>query len=153
MIPILGGLVIIGLTFIVGTRDYLGLGITAQKTGGISIASAFTSGGTTYWSWLWKLVFTVITLSAGFKGGEVTPLFFIGAALGNTLSILMGTPVDLFAGLGFIALFSRATNTPLACTLMRVELFGADNLIYYAVACFGVYYFSGNSGIYHNVQP
>jgi H+/Cl- antiporter ClcA len=100
------------------------------------------------WSWFWKLLLTAITLSTGFKGGEVTPLFFIGAALGNTLAVWMGAPVDLMAGLGFIAVFSGATNTPLACTLMGVELFGSNHLIYYAVACFTAYYFSGHSGIY-----
>ncbi|MEO6904327.1 MAG: voltage-gated chloride channel family protein [Bacteroidia bacterium] len=150
LIPILGGIVVITLTYIIGTRDYLGLGVSAKETAGVSILSAFNIGGTTYWSWFWKLLFTVITLSTGFKGGEVTPLFFIGAALGNTLSVLMGAPVDLFAGLGLIAVFAGATNTPIACTLMGVELFGSNNLIYYAVACFGAYYFSGHSGIYQS---
>jgi H+/Cl- antiporter ClcA len=84
----------------------------------------------------------------GFKGGEVTPLFFIGATLGNTLAILLGAPVDLFAGMGFIAVFAGATNTPIACTLMGVELFGTSNVLYFAVACFTAYYFSGHSGIY-----
>jgi len=84
----------------------------------------------------------------GFKGGEVTPLFFIGATLGNTLAIITGSPVDLMAGLGFIAVFAGATNAPLACTIMGVELFGAENITYYAVACFTAYYFSGHSGIY-----
>ncbi len=91
---------------------------------------------------------TAITLSTGFKGGEVTPLFFIGATLGNTLATISGSPVDLFAGLGFIAVFAGATNTPLACTLMGIELFGSNNVVYYAVACFTAYYFSGHSGIY-----
>jgi H+/Cl- antiporter ClcA len=85
----------------------------------------------------------------GFKGGEVTPLFFIGAALGNTIATLTGAPVDLLAGLGFIAVFAGATNTPIACTLMGVELFGGSHVLYYAIACFTAYYFSGHSGIYH----
>jgi H+/Cl- antiporter ClcA len=150
LIPLVGGTVIIALSYVIGTKDYLGLGVYAKDPNGVSITSAFHEGGATYWSWFWKLLFTAITLSTGFKGGEVTPLFFIGAALGNTLSVLMGAPVDLFAGLGFIAVFAGATNTPLACTLMGVELFGSDHLIYYAVACFGAYYFSGHSGIYHS---
>jgi H+/Cl- antiporter ClcA len=99
---------------------------------------------------LWKLLFTAITLGTGFKGGEVTPLFFIGAALGNTVAALSGAPVDLMAGLGFIAVFAGATNTPIACTIMGIELFGAGNTLYYAVACFTAYYFSGHSGIYHS---
>ncbi|MHB1179902.1 MAG: chloride channel protein, partial [Daejeonella sp.] len=130
-----------------GTFDYLGLGVTNPK-GAVSIVSAFSENGSQTWSWFWKLLLTAITLSTGFKGGEVTPLFFIGATLGNTLAIISGSPVDLFAGLGFIAVFAGATNTPLACILMGVELFGSNNVIYYAVACFTAYYFSGHTGIY-----
>lgn len=149
-IPIVGGIVVILLTGLLGTHDYLGLGVTSKDTGGASIVSAFQANGVTSWSWLWKLIFTAVTLGTGFKGGEVTPLFFIGAALGNTLAVLFGVPVDLFAGLGFIAVFAGATNTPLACTIMGIELFGANHLLYYAVACFTAYYFSGHSGIYHS---
>ncbi|SIN75157.1 voltage-gated chloride channel family protein [Chitinophaga niabensis] len=148
MIPATGGLIIIALTFITGTTDYLGLGVTAKSPDGISIVNAFHENGVTSWSWLWKLVFTAVTLGMGFKGGEVTPLFFIGAALGNTLAILTGAPVDLFAGLGFIAVFAAATNTPIACTIMGAELFGTDHILYFAIACFTAYYFSGHSGIY-----
>ncbi len=131
-----------------GTGDYLGLGVTSKDPGGISIVNAFRPQGVTDWSWLWKLVFTAVTLGMGFKGGEVTPLFFIGAALGHTIAVYTGAPVDLFAGLGFIAVFAGATNTPIACTLMGVELFGPDHVLYFAVACFTAYYFSGHSGIY-----
>lgn len=95
-----------------------------------------------------KLVFTAVTLASGFKGGEVTPLFFIGAALGNTLGTLMGAPVDLFAALGFLAVFAGATNTPLACTVMGIELFGGEYTVYFATACTLSYLFSGHSGIY-----
>lgn len=147
LIPVAGGVVVIAFSYALGTFDYLGLGVT-NPGGGVSIISAFSAGGATYWSWLWKLLLTAITLSTGFKGGEVTPLFFIGASLGNTLATLSGSPVDLFAGLGFIAVFAGATNTPLACTLMGVELFGSNNVVYYAVACFTAYYFSGHTGIY-----
>jgi H+/Cl- antiporter ClcA len=148
LVPVLGGLLVIGLTFAVGTRDYLGLGVIAEHPGSVTIPSCFRAGGATAFSWLWKLLFTAITLGTGFKGGEVTPLFFIGAALGNTLAIISGAPVDLLAGLGFIAVFAGATNTPVACTLMGVELFGGEHILYYAVACFTAYYFSGHSGIY-----
>jgi len=148
LIPVVGGLLIIGLTFVIGTQDYLSLGVTGKDAGSVSIVSCFHAGGATWFSWWWKLLFTALTLSTGFKGGEVTPLFFIGAALGNTLATLSGAPVDLMAGLGFIAVFAGATNTPIACTLMGVELFGPGPAIYYAVACFTAYYFSGRSGIY-----
>jgi len=149
LIPVIGGLSIIGLTWALGTEDYLSLGVVGKTPQSVSILSCFHAGGATPFSWFWKLLFTAITLSMGFKGGEVTPLFFIGAALGNTLAVIGGAPVDLMAGLGFIAVFAGATNTPIACTIMGVELFGAGNVVYYAVACFTAYYFSGHTGIYH----
>lgn len=148
LIPAIGGVLIILLCWLLGTRDYIGLGVYSQFPGGVSITAAFKTGGADTWSWLLKLLFTAITLAMGFKGGEVTPLFFIGATLGNTLAWLLGAPVDLFAALGFIAVFAGATNTPIACTLMGIELFGADHILYFAVACFTAYYFSGHKGIY-----
>lgn len=148
LIPALGGLIIIGLTFINGKPDYLSLGVDAEHMGAVTIPSAFNAGGADTWSWLWKTIYTTITLGTGFKGGEVTPLFYIGATLGNTLSGLMDAPVGLFAALGFIAVFAGATNTPLACTLMGVELFGGEYMLFFAVACFTAYFFSGHSGIY-----
>ena len=148
MIPVLGGLIIIGLTFALGTSDYLGLGVTNPDPNGVSIVSSFHAGGAGYFSWFWKLLFTAITLGMGFKGGEVTPLFFVGATLGNAIAMVTGAPVDLMAGLGFIAVFAAATNTPIACTIMGVELFGGEHILYYAIACFTAYYFSGHTGIY-----
>ncbi len=148
LIPVIGGILVILITFMLGTRDYLGIGVVTPDGSGVSIVNAFKPGGADPFSWLWKLLLTSLTLSTGFKGGEVTPLFFIGATLGNTLATLSGNPVELFAGLGFIAVFAGATNTPLACTLMGVELFGGEHVLYYAVACFMAYYFSGHSGIY-----
>jgi H+/Cl- antiporter ClcA len=123
--PVLGAALVLGITWLLDTRDYLGIGVTTASGEGVSIVNAFT-GGVTPWSWFWKLLLTAITLSSGFKGGEVTPLFFVGATLGAAL----------------------ATNTPLACTLMGVELFGSQYLLYFATACFFSYLFSGHSGIY-----
>lgn len=148
LMPVIGGVLVIGLTYLLGTNDYLGLGVTSKDPGGVSIVNAFKEGTTGYFSWGGKLVFTAITIGFGFKGGEVTPLFFIGATLGNTMAVLTGAPIDLMAGLGFIAVFAGATNTPLACTMMGIELFGGAHVVYYAVACFTAYYFSGHSGIY-----
>ena len=150
LIPVIGAVLIIGISYSIGSFDYLGLGVTNPNAGGVSIVSAFNKGGAGYFSWFWKLLLTAITIGMGFKGGEVTPLFFIGATLGNLLATLSGAPVDLLAGLGFIAVFAGATNTPLACTLMGIELFGSENMIYYAVTCFTAYYFSGHSGIYQS---
>ena len=146
--PAIGGVLVIALFFLVGTSDYLGLGVSSTDPKAVTIVSFFQSTEIHYWSWFWKFVFTAVTLSSGFKGGEVTPLFFIGAALGNALAGPLGAPPDLFAALGFVAVFSGATNTPLACTLMGVELFGSTHLVYIATACFFAYLFSGHSGIY-----
>lgn len=148
LIPVIGGLIIIGLTALLGKPDYLSLGIDPEHVGAITIPSAFNTGGADTWSWLWKTIYTTVTLASGFKGGEVTPLFYIGATLGNTLSTLMDAPVGLFAALGFIAVFAGATNTPLACTFMGIELFGGQYALFFAVACFTAYFFSGHSGIY-----
>jgi H+/Cl- antiporter ClcA len=148
MRPFLGGLLVIGLVALVGTREYLGLGVWSPISGDLTIPGFFAGPSDERWAWAWKILFTVVTLSAGFKGGEVTPLFFIGAALGNTLAIAFDAPVDLFAALGFVAIFGGATHTPLASTIMGIELFGADHALYLAVACFLAYFCSGHSGIY-----
>ena len=148
LIPVFGGIIIIALTYINGKQDYLSLGVDAQYPGAITIPSAFHLGGADTWSWLWKTIYTTITLGTGFKGGEVTPLFYIGATLGNTLSAVLHAPVSLFAALGFIAVFAGATNTPLACTFMGIELFGGEYALLFLIACFTAYLFSGNSGIY-----
>lgn len=148
LIPFLGGLIIIGLTYAIGKPDYLSLGVDPEYPGAVTIPSAFQSGGADTWSWLWKTIYTAITLGTGFKGGEVTPLFYIGATLGNALSTLLDAPVSLFAALGFIAVFAGATNTPLACTIMGIELFGSEYSMFFAIACFTAYFFSGHSGIY-----
>lgn len=146
--PVLAGLVLIGLTYLLGTRAYLGLGVWSPNPADPTILGFFRPDHVDYWSWLWKAIFTIVTLSAGFKGGEVTPLFFIGAALGSALGGLLGAPVDLMAGLGFVAVFAGATNTPLACMIMGIELFGATHGVYLATACFLAYLFSGHSSIY-----
>ncbi|MCW8129924.1 MAG: voltage-gated chloride channel family protein [Planctomycetota bacterium] len=146
--PVAGGLAVLALTFLLGRSDYLGLGVTSPDEHAVTIVNCFKPGGADPWSWWWKLLFTTVTVSSGFKGGEVTPLFFIGAALGHTLSVLLGAPVELFAALGFVAVFSGATNTPLACTIMGVELFGHEYIVYFAAACFVGYLFSGHHGIY-----
>nr|WP_282580396.1 voltage-gated chloride channel family protein [Sphingomonas faeni] len=145
--PVIGGIAVILLVHLFGTRDYLGLGTLAAAPDSITIASFF--GPDTHpWSWALKLLFTVVTLSAGFKGGEVTPLFFIGAALGSALAPIFGVPTGVFAAIGFVAVFAGAANTPLACTFMGIELFGATYAVPIAVACFVAYLCSGHNGIY-----
>lgn len=120
-----GGAIVVGMFTIVGTGDYLGLGVLAENADSLTLPRFFSADlHAPATAWLWKLAFTVITLSAGFKGGEVTPLFFIGAALGNALAWFLGAPVDLFAGLGMIAFFAAATKTPYASIIMGMELLG-----------------------------
>jgi H+/Cl- antiporter ClcA len=148
--PMVGGTLVIAMVFVLGSADYLGLGVEARHEGAVSLLSCFRSGGADTWSWWWKLWFTVITLSCGFKGGEVTPLFFIGAALGNSLAMMMGQPVELFAGLGLVAVFAAAANTPLACTILAIELFGFYYAALFALGCLMAYLSSGRHGIYKN---
>ncbi|MNC08773.1 H(+)/Cl(-) exchange transporter ClcA [compost metagenome] len=139
-----GGVVIIVLVYALGTRDYLGLGIPL-------IQDSFT-GDVAPFAFLGKLVFTSLTLGAGFQGGEVTPLFAIGATLGHSLSGFLHLYGPFLAGLGFVAVFCGATNTPIACFLMGIELFGAEGAVYLFIACLVSYLFSGHTGIYTSQQ-
>ncbi|WBV60500.1 voltage-gated chloride channel family protein [Chryseobacterium camelliae] len=138
--PVIGGIIVAIAVFAMGTTRYIGLGIP-------TILEAFETELPLY-DFALKMIFTIITLSAGFKGGEVTPLFFIGATLGSALSLFIPLPFGLLAGMGFVAVFAGATNTPLACTLMGIELFGAESGNYVAIACIVSYLLSGNSSIY-----
>ncbi len=138
--PLLGGLLVALAVFALHTTRYIGLGIPV-------IQAAFGPRHDPQ-DWLLKLLFTAVTLGAGFKGGEVTPLFFIGATLGNALAYLLPLPASLLAGMGFVAVFAGAANTPLASSLMAMELFGAEVGAYAAIACVFSYLFSGHSGIY-----
>jgi H+/Cl- antiporter ClcA len=137
--PVVGGVVVALLLWAVGTR-YAGLGVPV-------IVEAFQHqlGGQDF---AWKLLLTALTLGAGFKGGEVTPLFFIGATLGSALAGVLPLPVALLAGMGFVGVFAGAANTPLACLLMGLELFGSHAGIYLGLACVVAYLFSGHHGIY-----
>lgn len=139
--PVVGGFLVIGLTYLAGTREYLGLGVPM-------IRQAFTAEPVPALAFLWKTVFTTLTLGAGFQGGEVTPLFFVGATLGNALASPLALPPDFLAALGFVAVFAGAANTPLACILMGAELFGAGPLPFIGVASVISYVISGHRGIY-----
>jgi H+/Cl- antiporter ClcA len=138
--PVVGGAVLAVVIYLMGTTKYIGLGIPTIET-------AFREPLPPY-DFLIKILLTTFTLGAGFKGGEVTPLFFIGATLGNALALFVPLPVALLAGMGFVAVFAGATNTPIACTLMGMELFGAECGVFIAIACVMAYLFSGHTGIY-----
>lgn len=139
--PFFGGLGIVALTYLVGSRDYLGLSLPL-------IDRAFTAGGVFLGAFALKILFTAVTLGTGFKGGEVTPLFCIGATLGHSFAILTGQPTAVFAALGFVAVFAGAAKTPLACALMGIELFGAELAIPLMIACVVSYLVAGPRGIY-----
>jgi H+/Cl- antiporter ClcA len=148
-----GGLVVVGLFLIVGTGDYLGLGVLAENKDSLTLPRFFsTDVHASADVWLWKLVFTVVTLSAGFKGGEVTPLFFIGAALGNTLAWYLNAPVDLFAGIGMIAFFAAATKTPYASIIMGIELLGWHVSAPLILCTLTAWKLSGQNSVYPNIK-
>jgi H+/Cl- antiporter ClcA len=136
----LGGAIVVGLWQLVGTSDYLGLGVPG-------IVHAFDAPTPAYVFAL-KLLFTAITLGAGFLGGEVTPLFFIGATLGAALAPVLGIPQPLAAGVCLAAVFGAASNTPLALSIMAVELLGVNALPHVAIVCVISYVLAGRRSIY-----
>lgn len=146
--PVAGAGVVILLATLLRDRSYLGLGAIPMDSGGVSIQSAFGPAGIPPWAWVLKLVFTVVTLGSGFKGGEVTPLFFMGATAGNALGPYVGLPPAMGAALGLAGVFAGASRTPVACTILGVELFGFASLPYLALACWLSRYTAGNDSIY-----
>jgi H+/Cl- antiporter ClcA len=148
-----GGMIIIVLFLLAGTTDYLGLGTLAENARSQTL-TGFLSPDThaPATAWIWKLFFTIVTLSAGFKGGEVTPLFFIGAALGNSLAWWIGAPVDLFAGISMIALFAAATKTPVASIIMGMELLGGMLGLPLVLCVLLATKLSGSASIYPNAK-
>ena len=138
--PVIGGLLLAVAVWATGAYDVIGLGIP-------TIVQAFHEPAAPG-LFLEKMAATVLSLGSGFKGGEVTPLFFIGATLGNALAPLLDLPFAMLAGLGFVAVFAGAANTPVAGTLMAIELFGPQIGPFAALACVMAYLFSGHGGIY-----
>ncbi|WP_085695316.1 MULTISPECIES: voltage-gated chloride channel family protein [unclassified Pseudomonas] len=138
--PLLGGTVIALAVWGLDAQPYIGLGLDGIVRSFQEPMPAYDFAG--------KLAFTVASLGSGFKGGEVTPLFYIGATLGNVLGPLLDMPFALMAGIGFVAVFAGAANTPIATTLMAMELFGAGIGPLAAVGCVTAYLFSGHAGIY-----
>jgi len=140
--PFVGGIILVIAFYLIGNTKYMGLGVPV-------IVDAFSNANQSY-DFLLKILFTGFTLGAGFKGGEVTPLFFVGATLGSALSLVVPLPIALLAGMGFVAVFSGATHTPIACSIMGMELFGIESGLYITIACIVAYYASGSVGIYHS---
>jgi len=136
-----GGLVVVALWQLLGTADYLGLGVP-------TIVRAFDDPDLPAYAFALKLAFTAVTLGAGFLGGEVTPLFFIGAALGSALAGPLGIPLALGAGVGLAAVFAAASNTPLALSIMAVELLGGAALPHVVIVAVVAYLLTGHRSIY-----
>ncbi|HEX6240342.1 MAG TPA: chloride channel protein [Polyangiales bacterium] len=135
------GVAVVALWQLVGSSDYLGLGVP-------TIVRAFVDPTLPVYAFLAKLLFTALTLAGGFLGGEVTPLFFVGAALGNVLARALELPLALGAGVGLAAVFGSAANTPLALSIMAVELLGAAALPHVALVSVVAYLLTGPRGIY-----
>lgn len=135
-----GGVAVLGLVALFG-RDYLGLSLPL-------IDRALGGDHLSFGVFALKLVFTAATLGSGFPGGEVTPLFVIGATFGAALASPLHLPVLLIAAVGLVAVFAGAANTPIACTIMAVEIFGAGITVPVAVGCVLAYVCSTHRGIY-----
>ncbi len=137
----LGGAAVTLLAVGLGTADYQGSGMHV-------IVSAL-QGNAEPWAFALKIIFTALTLGAGFKGGEIVPSFFIGATLGCVVAPMIGLDPALGAGLGIIAMFCGVTNGALASMALSVELFGAEYLSLFAIAVGVSYALSGHISLYH----
>ena len=139
--PALGGALIIVLAALIGTQEFLGLSEPL-------LAAVWAGAGISTLAFLAKLIFTSLTVGAGFRAGEITPLFIMGATLGYALAPILGVPPTLLAAVGFVAVFAGASNTPLASGLIGIELFGAGGLAYMLIGTVVSYVFSGHRSIY-----
>lgn len=138
---VVGGFVLIVLTLLTGTYRYNGAGMWEIERA--------ISGNADWYDWIFKLLFTVITLACGFKGGEIVPTLYIGAMFGCLAANLCGFDPGIASALGACALFSAATNCPIAAMLIAAELFGSEGLLLYCIACAVSFAFSGNYSLYH----
>ena len=135
-----GGALVTVLTLLVGDHRFNGAGM--------DMALKAVGGEADWYSFLMKMLFTAVTLSAGFKGGEIVPTFCIGATFGCVLGGLLGLEPGFTAALGLIGLFCCATNSPLASIILSIEMFGSANLYLFALVCVICFVLSGNSGLY-----
>ena len=136
----IGGAFIVLLTIVLNTNDYNGAGM--------SVIERAISGYAKYEAPILKIIFTIITISAGFKGGEIVPTFFIGATFGCVMSNILGIEPSISAAIGFVALFCGVVNCPIASIFLAFEVFGAENIYLFAVAVSVSYMFSGRFGLY-----
>ena len=136
-----GGVAVIAMTLLVGTKDYNGSGLHI-------IEGIFHGEEVSRWAFLLKIIFTAVTIGSGFKGGEIVPTLFIGATLGFTMADAVGLPVAFCAAIGMTALFGSVTNCPIATVFIALELFGGEGMIFYALAVFVSFVLSGYFSLY-----
>lgn len=139
----LGGCVVVVFTLLYGSMRYNGAGMNI-------IAAAVEQGQALPWDWIVKILLTALTLSSGFKGGEVVPSFFVGATFGCVAAPLLGIPAGFGAALGLAGVFCGASNCVVASLVLAIELFGAQGLWYFAIVCGITYALSGYAGLYHS---
>ena len=137
---LVGGALVIVLTLLVGNTNYNGAGM--------EMVERAVSGDVEPWAWLWKLLFTAVTIGFGYKGGEVVPSFFVGACFGCVLGGAMGLPAGFGAAIGLVAVFCGAVNCPIASVFLSIELFSTGDVLYFAMACAISYLLSGYCGLY-----
>lgn len=137
---LVGGALVIVLTLLVGNTNYNGAGM--------EMVEQAVSGDVEPWAWLWKLLFTAVTIGFGYKGGEVVPSFFVGACFGCVLGGAMGLPAGFGAAIGLVAVFCGAVNCPIASVFLSIELFSTGDVLYFAMACAISYLLSGYCGLY-----
>lgn len=136
-----GGIIILVLSLIFKSGNYNG--------GGMNIVEdIFNHSNVKYEAFLLKIIFTAITIGAGYKGGEIVPTIFIGATFGGTVASIFGVSIPFGAGLGIAALFCGVTNCPLATLFLCIELFGAEGILYFALSVFLSFILSGYSSLY-----
>ena len=136
----LGGAVVMGMTLLAGDHRFNGAGM--------DMALAAVAGQTDWYSFLVKMLFTAVTLAAGFKGGEIVPTFCIGATFGCLLGGFLGLEAGTAAAVGLVGLFCCVTNSPLASIVLSLEMFGGANLYLFSFVCVICFVLSGNSGLY-----
>ena len=143
---VIGGAVIMGLTLLVGDQRYNGAGM--------DMALAAVAGQANWFDFIMKMLFTAITLAAGFKGGEIVPTFCIGATFGCVVGGLLGLDPGMCAALALIGLFCAATNAPLASIILSIEMFGSANIHLFAFTCVICFVLAIRVGLYgsQNVQ-
>ena len=136
----LGGALVAALSLMEGSGDYNGAGM--------QVIVAALAGSAVPWAFVLKIVFTVLTLGAGFKGGEIVPCFFVGATFGCTVAPLIGMNPGFGAALGLVAVFCGVTNSPMTSILLGYELFGGQGVALMALGAAVSYLLSGYSGLY-----